>query len=135
MVETRVAKKGVKTPLQEFKELYTEITKYENVTVIINNPCFEYWLLLHFEETSKYYDSYDKLLKPLKKYLPDYEKTQKYYKNQSKDIYSRLKPNLKQAISNANKSGKFNFDNTQTGMSEMQKFFNEADIKENIELK
>lgn len=26
---------------------------YANTTVIVNSPCFEYWLLLHFEETTK----------------------------------------------------------------------------------
>lgn len=129
--ETKEAKKGTKTALQEFKEYVEDFKKNaENVVVIINNPCFEYWLLLHYETTAKYYASYDDLEKQLKKYLPDYDKTQKYYTKQNKDIYLRLAPKLSTAISNAKKLGEFDFMNIHIGVSQMYLFFEEKELQQ-----
>jgi hypothetical protein len=102
------------------------------VAVIVNNPCLEYWFLLHFKQTSKYYETYAILEKLLKKYLPDYDKSEKYYKNSRQDIYQRLKSYLKAAIDNAGRLGEFDFANTETGIAEMYKLFNEDEIKLNI---
>ena len=119
--ETREAKKGKKTALQELKEYYDKISKrYSNIViVIINNPCFEYWLLLHFEATSKFHPSYTDLVKQLKKHLPDYEKSQVYYTKQNKDMYLRLFPLLPVAITNAKELKGFDFDNPNKAISEM----------------
>jgi hypothetical protein len=63
--ETRKAKKGSKTAIQEFKEYFEKIEKInkraaiQNIFVIINNPGLEFWFLLHFEMTSKYYNTCD----------------------------------------------------------------------------
>jgi hypothetical protein len=68
--ETREASKGTQTALQELYRYYKKIItneKHPNVKIIINNPCLEYWYLLHFEVTSKYFESYDKLRPVLKK--------------------------------------------------------------------
>jgi len=129
--ETKETKKGAKTALQEFKEYVKDIEKHnENIVVIINNPCFEYWLLLHYETTNKYYASYDDLEKQLKKYLPDYEKKQKYYTKQNNDIYLRLVSKLATAISNSKKMDKFDFKNVHTGVSQMYLFFEENELKQ-----
>ncbi|MBI3921325.1 MAG: RloB domain-containing protein [Armatimonadetes bacterium] len=41
----------------------------------LSNPCFEYWFLLHFEDTSKGFEDCTSLLRYIKKnYLPEYEK-------------------------------------------------------------
>ena len=130
--ETRKAAKGTKTTLQEFQELYNECVKNEKIVIIVNNPCLEYWFLLHFKQTSKFYNTYEPhLKKDLQKFLPDYEKTEKYYKNQRLNIYERLKPNLQIAISNSEKLGEFDFDKIQTeGIAEMYKIFNELKIVE-----
>ena len=122
--ETRETKKGNKTPLQEFQELYKKCKNNEKIMIIVNNPCLEYWFLQHFEQTSKYFATYDKLEKPLKKHLPDYEKTEKYYKNSRQNIYQKLKSNLSIAITNAENLGDFTLGNVQTGMAEMYKIFN-----------
>lgn len=128
--ETRLAKRGTKKAIQEFKEYCDEINKsYENITVIINNPCLEYWILLHFEATSRFYETCDEASKQLKKHLPEYNKSQSYYTKQDNDIYLRLKPFLSKAISNAERLGKFDFHNPDSGMSEMQLFFNSEQIK------
>jgi hypothetical protein len=124
--ETNEAKKGAKTKLQEFKEYYNKIQKkYSNVLVIINNPCLEYWFLMHFEVTSKYYETGDKVIKQLKKYQPleNYEKTEFYYKKTNNDIYLKLKPYLSEAIKNSNQLGDFDFNNHKTAMTQMQFIF------------
>ncbi|MDR0864428.1 MAG: RloB family protein [Candidatus Symbiothrix sp.] len=128
--ENREAKKRTKTELQVFREYYAKIKKkYTNVEVIINNPCLEYWYLLHFETTNKYFATCNDLLKPLKKHIPNYEKTQTFYTKQNNDIYLRLKPHLPQAIANANKLQEFDFENPQRGLSQMQFFFETDEIK------
>ena len=128
--ETRQAKKGKETALQEFKKYYNDINKrFENIFIIINNPCLEYWILLHFQSTSKYFDSCDSATKELKKHLTNYEKTQSYYTKQDNDIYLKLKPNLNNAISNAKKLKELDFENPHTAISEMQIFFENKEIK------
>ncbi|MEI8086656.1 MAG: RloB family protein [Paludibacter sp.] len=134
--ETREAKKGTKTAIQEFKEYCDKISGgYENIEIVVNNPCLEYWILLHYERTSKYYETGDRVGKQLKKYLPEYNKSQSFYTKQDSDIYLRLKPLLSNAISNAEKLGRFDFYNPETGMSEMQLIFNTKQIKKGIEVK
>ena len=134
--ETLIAKKGIKTVLQEFKEYCNKIIKsYQNVIVIINNPSLEYWILLHFETTSKYYNSCAGVIKQLKRHMPEYNKSQLFYTKQDHDIYLRLKSLLLDAIKNAERLEKFDFNNTDSGMSEMQLFFNTAQIKRLIEPK
>jgi len=131
--ETKEAKKGAKTALQEFKEYVEDIRKNnEKIVVIINNPCFEYWLLLHYETTTKYYASYDDLEKQLKKYLSDYEKTQRYYTKQNKDVYLRLVSKLSTAISNSKKLDEFDLKNIYIGVSQMYLFFEEKELKKII---
>lgn len=129
--ESHEAKKGSKTALQELKEYYQNITKrYSNVViVIINNPCFEYWLLLHFEATSRFYTSYDNLIKQLKKYLSGYEKSQIYYTKQNQDIYLRLSSKLSDAITNAKKLEGFDFDKPEKGISQMHLLLEDIGIK------
>lgn len=134
--ETRSVKKGNKTTLQEFKEFYDIIiNKYQNITIIINNPCLEYWLLLHFEPVSKYYETCEKVIKQLKKHkcLTDYEKTQKYYTKQDNDIYLKLKPFLLTAITNAKNLGEFDLNYPHSGMTQMQFLFETIELKKIIE--
>jgi hypothetical protein len=122
--ETKSAKVGSKTTLQSFLEYKKTIAeKYKNIVIIVNNPCLEFWLLLHFEKTSKYFDTCEGAEKQLKRYLKDYEKKQKYYTNQDNDIYLRLKPNLAEALKNAKALKLFDIENPNKGMSEMQLFF------------
>ena len=121
--ETQETKKGEKTVLQQFKEYYSQIPA--NTIIILNNPCLEFWFLLHYKQTLKYFATYTGLERELKKYLVDYQKTEKYFKNSRHDIYQHLKPNLATAINNANLTGAFDFNNTHKGLSEMHKVFNE----------
>ena len=62
-----------------------------NLRVLINNPCLEYWYLLHFKSTSKFYAQYEDLKRDLRgiKQLKDYDKCEDYYLK-TPDIFTRL---------------------------------------------
>ena len=69
--------------------------------IILSVPCFEFWLLLHFEDTIRSFYAqgektpYDSIKPELKKYLPDYAKN---YKDFSQIITDE---NLDKAIKSA----------------------------------
>lgn len=122
--ETKEAKAGKETLLKSFLEYKKTIAeKYKKIVIIVNNPCLEFWLLLHFESTSKYFDTCKGAEEQLKKHLKGYEKTQKYYTKQDNDIYLILKPNLADALKNAKALKSFDIKNPNKAMSEMQLFF------------
>ena len=64
------------------------------------NPCTEFWFLVHFLPTlsTKNYRNCDEVVKDLRKYLPGYEKSKKYFKktNLYQDLTS--KGDLQKAI-------------------------------------
>jgi hypothetical protein len=133
--ETKKAKKGTKTRLDEFKQYYKSIDK-NKVTTIINNPCLEYWFLQHFAETSKYFSKCADVEKDLKKHIKDYKKEEKFYNtcNCRKGIYLLLKPNLNTAIANSKKIKSFDFGKVdvkdyEIGLAEMYMLFKELGIK------
>ncbi|WP_439239066.1 RloB family protein [Lonepinella sp. BR2919] len=92
---------------------------------ITSVPCFEYWLLLHFEMNTKSYSATgkksiaDKVIDDLKKYIPDYEKN-------NKNIFALTKKDLLIAISNAEKANKMaeetNTDNPSTKVVDLVKY-------------
>ena len=63
-------------------------------------PCFEYWLLLHFEHTSRPYHQLsgkspaDQVVVDLKRYMPDYNKA-------ARNLFNELAEQLEQAKSHA----------------------------------
>lgn len=128
--ESRETPKEKKTALQIFIECRRTLVKnYKNVTIVINNPCLEFWLLLHFEKTSKLFDTCAKAESELKKHLKDYEKTQKYYTKQDNDIYIKLKPFLKTAITNSKILGQFDMDEQKKAICEMYLLFQTDELK------
>jgi hypothetical protein len=84
----------------------------KNFIYLDSFPCFEFWLLLHFSKTMKYYDSYDELFKDLTKKCQEnklpaeakssshyYCKSQKYWENLCKDLFKYFpEEKLKDAI-------------------------------------
>ncbi len=77
----------------------------KNLHVIINSPCLEYWFLLHFKKTSKFFQQYlPELRQELRSQrgMEEYEKTEKFYMN-NPDIYQRLEKfgSLQEARNNA----------------------------------
>lgn len=81
------------------KTLDTIATKKSFIT-INSVPCFEYWLLLHFTYTTQPFDASgnksagDKTIDELRKYLPDYQKS-------DKGIFNRLFLKLEDAKTNS----------------------------------
>ena len=127
--EEREKKKGQKSDLQVFKEYKQQLERYNTkekrkVDILVNTPCLEFWYLLHFEQTGRYYPQCIAATRDLKKYLPNYEKTRNYYLKQNNDLYQRLKPNQANAIQNAKKLSELDFNNPQTAKAEIYKIFN-----------
>ena len=91
----------------------TKLRGTSTMHAITSVPCFEFWLLLHFEYTTKDYyqtgkSACDKLISDLKEHIPGYEKGEASNYETTKDL-------LKTAINNAqrlevycNASGKDN---------------------------
>lgn len=126
--------KGKKSPLKTFDEYRTDLSKnYPNVVVIVNNPCLEFWFLLHFEKTSKYFSTCSGAETELKKHLKNYEKTQKFFTKQNDDIYLKLKPNFKTALSNSIALGNFDNENAKKAMCEMELLFQSDELKKHFE--
>ena len=52
--ETRDTPKGKSSALDLFLKLQQGLKKnFKQVEVVVNNPCLEFWFLLHFQSTSK----------------------------------------------------------------------------------
>lgn len=74
----------------------------KKIEFIETNPCTEFWFLLHFLPTLqvKHYSSYEQLLPELKKYMPGYEKTKKYFVRTKLYGYLREHGNIETAMKN-----------------------------------
>ena len=100
-----------------------------SVILVVNNPCLEYWYLLHFKQTDRYYRTYAEIKKDLTKYLPGYEKNNDYYCS-TPGIFSRLGGEKGLVAARNNSQSIFPFD-IQTckekGVSEMSKIFDYFD--------
>jgi alcohol dehydrogenase class IV len=70
------------------------------IYAVTSVPCFEFWLLLHFVKTTKYFDTGHgsicaNVIIDLKKHIPTYEK------GEMKTIYQLVKERIPQAIARA----------------------------------
>lgn len=98
---------------------------YSRVTFIETDPCTEYWFLLHFVDAcpGRQYDSYEELEAELRKYIPEYSKTEQYLrKNQWLTILSQ-KGSLENAISRARLSVQRHKDGEPGAYTQMFKLF------------
>lgn len=120
---------------REFQHFYQEYKKdnhdnwMKNLLLIVNNPCLEYWYLLHFISTGKFYKCYNDLAVDLHKKMPDYNKGEKYYCG-NPDIYTRLGDNdgVSHARNNAKPFLPFDIQTCrERGVSEMSKVFDYFD--------
>ncbi|OQY38873.1 MAG: hypothetical protein B6226_02965 [Candidatus Cloacimonetes bacterium 4572_65] len=64
----------------EFKQLQELHKSSKDIIISVTQPEFEYWFLTHFIQTNKQFTK-KQLLTELRKYLPNYEKREKYLKN------------------------------------------------------
>lgn len=104
-----------------------EKSKYgwmSKLVLIVNTPCLEFWYLLHFSKTTKFFPDFSTMEATLKKQpgLASYDKSEGYYKK-SPNIYERLggEKGIRTARSNA---VPFDLNESKSkGFSEMNKFF------------
>jgi hypothetical protein len=68
-------------------------SKSKDIEMILSNPCFEVWFLLHFTFSTRCFNSNADVIAALRSYLPDYEK--------SRDIFEALLPRIERAKDNA----------------------------------
>ena len=112
-------KKSNSSSLQKFLAYYKSLSKNQKVVVIVNNPCLEYWFLLHFRKTTKVFAACADAEKEVSQHLKGYEKTEKFFKKSNNDIYKQLKPYFQTAVSNATALGSFDTHNHSEAMCEM----------------
>ena len=115
-------KKNSTSSLQKFLSYWHQLSKQDKVVVIVNNPCLEYWFLLHFQKTNKVFTACTDAEKQVSQHLKGYEKTEKFFKKDN-DIYKQLKPFLKTAKENATALGSFDPYNHSKAMCEMPLLF------------
>ena len=103
-------------------------------------PCFEFWLLLHFGHTKKYYDSYSELFHSLNKYCKNnnfpqidkrgscyYEKSEKYWKRLCDNLFEYFpQDSLKGAISYSNTYELKIGENSHSNIGKFFDFFKES---------
>lgn len=121
--ETREVKSGQARPLDEFLKYKRQLATSQNVKIIINQPCIEYWFLLHFEFTQPPFEDCGGAEDLLRRNLRDYSKSQKYFTKEGNDIYLRLREKLPVAIENSKRLNEFDLENPARGFSEMHELF------------
>lgn len=87
----------VNVPREKLNKLNIAIEKAQenNIKVLISNPTFEIWYLLHYRYSTKSFNSNEDVIYELKKYIKNYQK--------NLDVYNRLIDKLPNAIDNAKK--------------------------------
>ena len=75
----------------------------KGIHIAISNPCFEFWYLLHFQYTTKFFKDYPAVKTALTAYLPDYEK--------AGDMYAQLSEHTTDAIQNAKRVEQYHIQN------------------------
>ena len=69
------------------------------VIVLENNPCFEFWLLLHFRQTGRLFQNCEQVVTELRRYIPNYNKGVRFL--EAARLFANLRNNLPQAMANA----------------------------------
>ena len=67
----------------------------KGIKLVVSNPTFELWFLLHFKYTTKHYVDGNAVIADLKRYIPNYEK--------NVDLFDLFEPKTEFAIRNAEK--------------------------------
>lgn len=84
---------------QRAQKAREEIRNADHAEFILSNPCFEIWFLFHFEGSTHAFLDGNEVVRRLRKYIPDYEK--------SSDGSKKLRPLLDTALRNAEKIRKY----------------------------
>lgn len=92
-----------KTIYSKYRHIRHQYESNNRIMFLESNPCTEYWFLQYFlkRPSSKYYRTYDALLPDLKKHIPDYEKTERYFKRVNLYQYLNSHGSQQQACDNS----------------------------------
>lgn len=121
--EDRKRKASDPPKIREFQRYIEELKVMKNVHVLVNSPCLEFWFLLHFSKTGRYFQKCETAENELRKIFTGYNKNRKFFLNPPQDIYTKLHSYQKDAISNAEKLGEFDFENPHKAVAETYKLF------------
>jgi hypothetical protein len=89
---------GEEKPSEKLKKIREYFKKDNNsIEILVNSPCFELWLLLHFTYTTRDFNNCSEVINELKKCDSSYEKSIKKYEK----IYKEYEDKLKSAIDRA----------------------------------
>ena len=80
-----------------------------NIKVLLSNPTFEIWYLLHYKYSTKPFNSNEDVIYELKKYIENYQK--------NLDVYNLLIDKLPNAINNAKKLENYHSKQGNTNLS------------------
>lgn len=126
--EHRLALDKNKSKLNNLLSFYQN-AKNKNIIILINNPFLEIWFLLHFENTSRFFNDCDDAIDDLERYLNDYEKSENYFVRNHPNIYQRLRNDLSTAISNAMSLGGFDDQDYEKTLAKMYVLFEDLGIQ------
>ena len=106
---------------------------YRKVTFIETDPCTEYWFLLHFmpQLSQRHYVDCEAVVKELKKFMPDYEKTKSYLQKSQLYTYLSEHGNLDRALKLARMSTELHDEGNENSYSQMYKLFEKLAQLEN----
>lgn len=76
---------------------YKKKNKKNPIFSIVSYPCFEYWILMHYSNTTKPFNDTEYVRKELKKHLPSYQKAMK-------NLFETTEDKTDQAIENSQKT-------------------------------
>lgn len=110
------------SPLQRLKKILEEADDryHSQLQVVFNNPCLEFWYLLHYIQTNRCYLKYEgELKRKLLSFIPKYDKTETFYKN--KNLYLMLKDKQNFAIQNSRALDSFDLDNVEHACADIYK--------------
>lgn len=94
--------------MRKYRQMQKEYAKEkykQRVCILESNPCTEFWFLLHFVQLppKKVYSCQDEVIAELHKYLPGYDKSQKYFVKSDFSDKITKKVSIEKAIANAEK--------------------------------
>lgn len=89
----------------KLEKLRTKYAKNKRVILCDSMPAVEYWFLLHYVSTNRYFGTSGAAIQELRQFLPDYDKSEKFLRNRKwvADLCSEGK--LDQALVRANQFG------------------------------
>lgn len=104
-------------------------TAFRKVTFIETDPCTEYWFLLHFRSSvsQRDYASYEAVVVELRKYMPNYEKTENFFRRTNLFNFLSEHGDLDHAIELARRSTELHDEGGENSYSQMHLLFKKLD--------